>query len=798
MIRAPRGNSLDGGSLTTRKWKRSRAAAAGISCICVLLSAGAEVSSRTATGKGPMTVAAGIETSRLISVDARWGDGDVSSQNIFVSPNGERYAAIIVRGDVARDGVWMDLVSGGLNSLAATSMRRVASFFTRDLGPTPLTFRYDFRFRWLADGARVAFLADEGQGQSQVVVVNVVTGGIYFATAAPRGVQSFDVGANGLVVYTTATSRSKALADEMMQTGFLVTDVDAAGILRGFPGPSGLTNYEYYLVAPTSARVQAIKVAGGTVGRMAPQIVEISPDGTHAIIDGSPPPAAIPVEWREYSDPLMSSYAAEARTPGGGRSWIIQRLYVVDTSSGIAKPLWNAPKPFSVNVVTWSPDGRSVLLGPAFLPPGDPSPAGRAGKAFAVVEVPSGSYQELKIPIESRKALRPISWSTMGVLSLGNGREVLCFRKYGLWRQARCDARSRRTGGRYRIEQREGLNTPPTLVAVNIGTGRERLVWDLNPGLSDQYALGKVKMLDWSDDDGRVWHGRLYYPVNYVAGRKYPLVLQTHGIAPKSQFSIYGVGSSSTFPGLGPSGVSIFVAQALANHGIAVLQVEDKSGPFDLTPKEPVLYVHGYEAGVAALAGIGLVDPKRVGLSGFSRTGWYVEYALTHSDFPYAAAFVSDNYNASYVSASLFGAAGGLLGEFAQDNGAPGIGAGLTLWLRNAPGFNLDRVHTPLRMQLESGGLGGIAFSWEIFNSLRLLNKPVEFYVVPDIEHGSHNPQNPRQLMASGEGVVDWFDFWLNGHEDSSSSKVAQYERWRHLRSLRDSDQATLRDLSRQ
>jgi hypothetical protein len=34
--------------------------------------------------------------------------------------------------------------------------------------------------------------------------------------------------------------------------------------------------------------------------------------------------------------------------------------------------------------------------------------------------------------------------------------------------------------------------------------------------------------------------------------------------------------------------------------------------------------------------------------------------------------------------------------------------------------------------------------------------------------------------------LVDWFDFWLNGHEDAASSKAEQYERWRKLREARD------------
>jgi hypothetical protein len=61
-------------------------------------------------------------------------------------------------------------------------------------------------------------------------------------------------------------------------------------------------------------------------------------------------------------------------------------------------------------------------------------------------------------------------------------------------------------------------------------------------------------------------------------------------------------------------------------------------------------------------------------------------------------------------------------------------------------------------------------------------------YLVPDIEHGTHNFQNPRQLLASEVGAVDWFDFWLNGREDGDLGKAERYRQWRKLRKLHEAD----------
>ena len=37
----------------------------------------------------------------------------------------------------------------------------------------------------------------------------------------------------------------------------------------------------------------------------------------------------------------------------------------------------------------------------------------------------------------------------------------------------------------------------------------------------------------------------------------------------------------------------------------------------------------------------------------------------------------------------------------------------------------------------------------------------------------------------SASGNVDWFDFWLNDHEDPAAEKSEQYARWRQLRGMR-------------
>jgi hypothetical protein len=68
---------------------------------------------------------------------------------------------------------------------------------------------------------------------------------------------------------------------------------------------------------------------------------------------------------------------------------------------------------------------------------------------------------------------------------------------------------------------------------------------------------------------------------------------------------------------------------------------------------------------------------------------------------------------------------------------------------------------------------------WEIYASLEVQNKPVDMLYLP---LGQHVLQNPAERMASEQGDVDWFRFWLKGEEDPDPVKRIQYERWEKLR----------------
>jgi hypothetical protein len=116
--------------------------------------------------------------------------------------------------------------------------------------------------------------------------------------------------------------------------------------------------------------------------------------------------------------------------------------------------------------------------------------------------------------------------------------------------------------------------------------------------------------------------------------------------------------------------------------------------------------------------------------------------------------------------------------------GAPPFAEGLQQWFKASPGFNLDKVTTPIAVI--ANGRPSLLYMWEVYAGLRYLNKPVDLVL---LQSGEHVLTNPTFRMASQGGSVDWFRFWLTGNEDPDPAKAPQYVRWRELRRLQENQQ---------
>ncbi len=154
-----------------------------------------------------------------------------------------------------------------------------------------------------------------------------------------------------------------------------------------------------------------------------------------------------------------------------------------------------------------------------------------------------------------------------------------------------------------------------------------------NPQL-DGKRLGAQEVVRWTAADGTSLEGVLIRPVGAVAGTRYPLAVLPHG-GPEG-ISLHGWTTRATYP-----------AQLFANRGFAVFMPNyrgsqgrgvafGKADQQDLGGKE----FEDVLAGIDHLVGLGLVDPDRVGMGGWSYGGYFSGLAATLHSERFKAAMV--------------------------------------------------------------------------------------------------------------------------------------------------------------
>jgi dipeptidyl aminopeptidase/acylaminoacyl peptidase len=520
------------------------------------------------------------------------------------------------------------------------------------------------------------------------------------------------------------------------------------------------------------------------------EALALSPDG-HSLVTAVTVPV-IPPEWETLYPPPIPSFPFRIRAGRQNRDALngmmdISEYVLIDLTTGRVKPLTNAPTGNNAGWVgsttaDWSADGKTVVMSDTFLLADAQSLGANANRpCVAVADLSTGKLTCVERRREQTEQDDQEKWradarfvpgkSDRIIVRYESGGSMTYLRSAdGSWSAEGPVGESAPESHAIDVQLKQDLNHPPVLIATDKQGKNSRIIWNANPQLKD-IQLGDVSVFKWKDRNGHDWIGGLYKPPDYIKGKRYPLVIQTHG------FDEHAFQPSGAY-------TTAFAAQELAAVGFLVLQVQD----CDIgLRKEGTCQVAGYEAAVQKLTTEGLVDRDRVGLIGFSHTCYFVMEALTTSTLRFKAASITDGINNGYLQYMTWVDGAGNAGAHQMDAaiGSSPFGVGLTQWLSRSPEFNMNKVETPL--QVVALGRQNVLTMWEPYAALRYLNKPVDLIVLNSDEHVL---TNPTARMASQGASVDWLNFWLRDQEDPDPAKADQYKRWRELRKLQEANAA--------
>ncbi len=318
---------------------------------------------------------------------------------------------------------------------------------------------------------------------------------------------------------------------------------------------------------------------------------------------------------------------------------------------------------------------------------------------------------------------------------------------------------------------REGSTTPRRITLLDPATGRSGLIFDPNPEFNS-LLLGRVERMSWKNSFGLETIGDLVLPVSFKPGTRYPLIVV--------QYDTRGFlrgGTGNEFP-----------IQAFANRGYAVLSFSrplaigyftagsgdavaiDKANLSDFADRKSVQ--SSLDIAVRALIARGLVDPKRIGITGLSDGGSTVAFALLHSDL-FAAAAVS---SCCWDNALLPRVGPNAARDFVAE-GYPRItDDDSTFWEQISLAANARKVTAPLLLQMaDSEYLSALTG----FTALREVGVPIDLFVFPDEYHVKWQPAH---RLAVFHRSLDWFDFWLREADSPRNSRPTEVAHWESLR----------------
>lgn len=329
---------------------------------------------------------------------------------------------------------------------------------------------------------------------------------------------------------------------------------------------------------------------------------------------------------------------------------------------------------------------------------------------------------------------------------------------------------------------RENALTPRRVVAIDLSSGSQRLLFDPNPEFS-RFRLGTVERLRWKNDRDLPAWGDLVLPPGYKGKERLPLIVVLY----HSRGFLRG-GTGDEYP-----------VYPLAARGFAVLSIERPPGVSGLVRglrdwdevraasledwAERRSMHSTVMIGIDKAIATGAVDPARIGITGLSDGASTVEFALVNSD-RFAAASISTCCD-DMLSSLVLGGVG-----WADENRSYGFPPSYNLdrsfWKPISLSVNAPHITTPLLMQLADREA---SLALPSYGALREAGAAVEMHVFPDEYHIKRQPEHK---LAIYDRNIDWFDFWLRNREDSAPEKADRFKRWMALRDFREKE----RDLS--
>ncbi len=650
------------------------------------------------------------------------------------------------------------------------------------------------QMQWLEDGDHLTFLAKDA-GIISVREIDVRSGDVTTLIRAPKDINEYSVDASGsAVVYTQEDYDGHFVyhrSDVDSARGYRLTTDSLAGqsvgnrtrkLFLAKRSASGKweTPQELQLHAPVSHELLA------SIPYYRLMMLRMSPNGKHILLRYLWTFDKAPSDWGQ------NSFVKTMMDHGDSELCLLVEYDTEDKSTTI--PI-KTPEQYDAPV--WSSDSTSFAVR-ALSPVGTAYEQEDAAKHNTFQDhlfwvKTSGSVEKITAEY-SDQDVRPLLWtSPTSLLTFRSNALTLWQHSNGSWSPSSTklistDGLSTNDIGvsrSYVVGEFQNKLTPPEVRIYNVDSNTSATLTRLNPQF-DTLALAQIKPVSWPIYNGHIIHGDLFMPPNYTPGKRYPLLIETKPGGNKFQCDS-GVNHYPSFIPQPAASAEIMYLTRTYDGETYDDDIKNEPSGYPGQIAEAAYHAGVWDSAVDALDKQGMIDRNNVGIIGFSRTGWYTEFALMFGKTRYRAATVTDNAEYGFLTYTLRPDPFTIKSD---DNmyGGPPENDTLANWLKYNVSFNAFRIQTPVLREFMGYGVQyddeqkrplSIDTSYTLFSVLTRLHRPIETYFYPNEEHETNHPQ---ARLATLQRNLDWYRFWLQGYERPDTEDKDQYVRWRQYR----------------
>lgn len=432
-----------------------------------------------------------------------------------------------------------------------------------------------------------------------------------------------------------------------------------------------------------------------------------------------------------------------------GYGSVASNIFEIDVATGATRAITSATEG-NRRLPAYSPDGKSI----AYV--GNQSYALRAESVFLVPAdggKPRNITASLDRPVnaflwtgDSQGLVLPVSdgvtgWIVRMDVETGDSEKLVETIAYS-WTLS--------IAGSETLAWVETSPTSPSLIRIlpTFDTPAQTII-DLNPQVED-WALGSQEIVRWKNSRGHDVEGVLIKPVRYVPRRRYPTIVDVYSMR-KHGFQASTLLANQT---LAARGYAVFFPNHRAPHMSSNYSKNPEYHEIARGPEGGDILLDDVMSGVDAIIEMGIADPNRLGINGYSNGATAAVYLLTRTR--------------RFKAASAAAGFGDWLRGFFFSSEDPTLATllgGRTPWTDLkaytdlSAVYHADEIMTPLLLTVGDKDTGRLLDWIFLYNGLRRLGRNVTLVRYPEEGH----VLSGWALKDYWNRMYDFFDDTLKG-----------------------------------